>query len=398
MRLVKLISFLFIAVLFSGISMAVTEAAVTVDGPYTDTITGGDWTQKYATGGSCFYLLPTPPRVEWTEFNIETFTPSPLCSGGSLAMSGNLEWDLFAMPDNPIYTWYFNPAGLTQSRPENGSHPGDQWNPCISDFLGATFDNGDYDNGVYEPLVSEVTVNYTGSFRIAYYFLEELLVCRDLKYDLWVNGIKLKSGTIADFDSGKYVVFNINGLTGTSTIRLEVTNPYADVVPARLSPNCSADQIAGTNVHLSGIFIDKCSGFQGCTPGYWKQSQHFGSWIGYYPVSNGSAATKFCSVFTCPSGFSIKWSAKGPPSAVTNPTLLQALEANGGDIDALARHATAALLNASNPNVAYPRSASEIVSMVNAALAGGDIEGTANILAGWNESYWNGMHNCPLSK
>ncbi len=91
------------------------------------------------------------------------------------------------------------------------------------------------------------------------------------------------------------------------------------------------------------------------------------------------------------------WSAKGAPSAVTAPTLLQALASNGGGVSALARHATAAILNASNPNVAYPRSVSEIVSMVNAALAGGDIEGTANILAGWNESYWNGMHNCPLS-
>lgn len=391
MRLLKLFSFAVLTFLISFAVMGASYAAVTVDGPYTDTMTQGDWTQKYATGGSCFYLLPTPPPLIFTEFNIDSTTPPPYCVGGSLAAS----WDIFANQGKPIYAYYFAPDNIdTETRPStNGKHPADQWNPCKNQFYGATFDNGDLEGPrpIFEPLVSEVTVNYTGSFRIAYYFLEEYINhCREQNYNLFVNGKLYKTGIVSDFDTGKYAVFNINGLAGTSTIRLEVTNT--------LGTPCDNEQNY-PNVHFSGIFIDKCNNqFQGCTPGYWKQSQHFASWTGYYPVSNGSTATMFCSVFNCPSSFSIMWSVKGRPSPVSAPTLLQALQANGGGINELARHATAALLNAANANVAYPRTETEIKNMVNAALAGCDIAGTASILAEWNESYWNGMHNCPLSK
>ena len=67
---------------------------------------------------------------------------------------------------------------------------------------------------------------------------------------------------------------------------------------------------------------------EGCTPGYWKQDQHFDSWeaTGYEPGDS------FDVVFGVAS--SNGW------------TLLEALDAGGGDENALARHATAALLNA----------------------------------------------------
>lgn len=56
---------------------------------------------------------------------------------------------------------------------------------------------------------------------------------------------------------------------------------------------------------------------------------------------------------------------------LTNPTLLQALEANGGGINAIARQAVAALLNASNPLV-HPDPAfdtpAEVISAVQAVL------------------------------
>ena len=89
-------------------------------------------------------------------------------------------------------------------------------------------------------------------------------------------------------------------------------------------------------------------GDEGCTPGYWKQEQHFDSWIptGYAPED------LFSDVF----GFSITilWSERGKPQPLSTPTLLQALEANGGGDSRLARHGVAALLNAAHPDVAYP--------------------------------------------
>lgn len=121
-------------------------------------------------------------------------------------------------------------------------------------------------------------------------------------------------------------------------------------------------------------------GGQGCTPGYWKQRQHFDSWVGYYPTD------PFLSVFG--RDITIKWSKKGKPKD-TKPTLLQALEANGGGINALARHAVAALLNAASlGNFAY--SEQWVIEEFQLAFDSGDYETTKNMFMEANESY------CPL--
>ena len=174
MKKVKIVGFILLLIWMSFMSTGVTHAAITVDGPYIDTTTQGDWRGKF---GSCFYLLPTPPPVIFKQFNIDTTTPPPYCSGGSLPAT----WDIFTYQGQPIYAYYFAPDNMyTETRPAaDGSHPADQWNPCANNgnggFYGATFDNGDLINGIYEPLVSTVNVMHTGSFRIAYYFLEEFV-------------------------------------------------------------------------------------------------------------------------------------------------------------------------------------------------------------------------------
>jgi hypothetical protein len=134
----------------------------------------------------------------------------------------------------------------------------------------------------------------------------------------------------------------------------------------------------------AGLSVPPPEGGEGCTPGYWRQEQHFDSWIPT-PYTPGQT---FSAVFGC--SITIKWSETGKPQEVTNPTLLQALEAKGGGESALARHAVAALLNAANPDVSYPRTEEQIKTMVCNALSSGDIEETKNTLAGWNEEF------CPL--
>lgn len=75
----------------------------------------------------------------------------------------------------------------------------------------------------------------------------------------------------------------------------------------------------------------------GRTPGYWKQSQWFGSWKQppYYPTTvgghSGHKATLFDAVFT---------------PHYHGKTLLDVLEMGGGPPDNVARHVVAALLNA----------------------------------------------------
>ena len=113
------------------------------------------------------------------------------------------------------------------------------------------------------------------------------------------------------------------------------------------------------------------TGVDGCTPGFWKNSP--GSWVGY------STTHDFDFVF-------------GVDIFSPNRTLMTALGAGGGGLNALGRHATAALLNAAHDEVDFGLSTSQVIAMVQAAVApGGDVEGTKNIFAALNE------RGCPLS-
>jgi hypothetical protein len=116
------------------------------------------------------------------------------------------------------------------------------------------------------------------------------------------------------------------------------------------------------------------AGGEGCTPGYWKQSQHFGSWKVYTPDQT------FQSVFGS--------------SVFGSKTLLQVLGQGGGGVIALGRHTVAALLNTANAGVDYDiGTPAEVITAFNAAVAGGKnaIEAQHLIFAGFNEQ------GCPLN-
>ena len=114
--------------------------------------------------------------------------------------------------------------------------------------------------------------------------------------------------------------------------------------------------------------------------GYWKQPQHFDSWVGYSPNQTLE------SVFDVPDSYGLD-----------NFTLVQALSFQGGSgttgaARILLRAAVAALLNASS--VDYPLTTAEVISMVNAALASGD-RSTMLALASQLDKYNN--YGCPLN-
>jgi hypothetical protein len=103
---------------------------------------------------------------------------------------------------------------------------------------------------------------------------------------------------------------------------------------------------------------------KGCTPGYWKQSQHFDSW-----VPTGLATTNLVgSVF----GKASLYSLAG--KSMANYKLVEALAFKGGPdltgaAQILLRASVAAELNAKYSGMGYPMSAADVVSAVNAALA-----------------------------
>jgi hypothetical protein len=122
-------------------------------------------------------------------------------------------------------------------------------------------------------------------------------------------------------------------------------------------------------------FCCPCGG-EGCTPGYWKQEHHFDSWpSGYAPGDD------FNTVFG--TSITIRWSLRGPADDVSNPTLLQALQAKGGGDNELARHGVAGLLSAAHPDVDYAWDVGEVIQAVQ--------DGDADSLV------WANEMGCPLN-
>jgi hypothetical protein len=115
---------------------------------------------------------------------------------------------------------------------------------------------------------------------------------------------------------------------------------------------------------------------KGCTPGYWKN--HEAAWNAPYDPSD-DAATAF----------------GVPPDTFGGDTLMEALWNGGGGLDALGRHAVAALLNSvefTTPGNDYELYDWQVIALVQDAVAPGgvSVEGAKNTLAGFNEV------GCPL--
>lgn len=138
----------------------------------------------------------------------------------------------------------------------------------------------------------------------------------------------------------------------------------------------------GASGGFDNIEICREGGGEGCTPGYWKQRQHFDSWPAAYETDD-----TFGSVFTsCGAGDNLQNPESG---SICGKTLLEALKLRGGGLNALGRHAVAALLSSST--VSYDLTPGEVIAMVNSALEANAYSSTKNTLAGFNQQ------NCPLN-
>jgi hypothetical protein len=106
-------------------------------------------------------------------------------------------------------------------------------------------------------------------------------------------------------------------------------------------------------------------GQEGCTPGFWKN--HPDAFPAPY-----SPGTTLGSVFT------------GLSADYASLTFQQALSQGGGGLNALLRQAVAALLSATSPEVDYPLTADEVISLTNAAIASGIYEPTKDLFDQYN--------------
>lgn len=122
--------------------------------------------------------------------------------------------------------------------------------------------------------------------------------------------------------------------------------------------------------------------FQGCTAGFWKQTQHFGA----YPAGLTPNTTLTAAGFVLPAG-------------QANVTLLVALNYQGGPtvVDAghvLIRQAVASLLN--SKTIPFSLSSQQVLDQTNAALATGN-RGTILALAQTLDGINNNNDKCPSS-
>ena len=145
-------------------------------------------------------------------------------------------------------------------------------------------------------------------------------------------------------------------ITTTRTVLAADPNPLVNTVTVHYNPVGFPNDI--TDSATASVTIQAVT--QQCTLGFWKQSQHFHFWVGFTPDQS------FNTVF----GTNITLNKQGKKPAIPNPTLLQALQAGGGGINDLARHAVAALLNASslsNPSFTV----AQVIQLTHDAYAAG---------------------------
>jgi len=164
------------------------------------------------------------------------------------------------------------------------------------------------------------------------------------------------------------------------------------------------------------VEIDICQQNNGCTPGYWRQGQHFGSWTDP-PYSPVVPLTTFRAAFDLEDlNAPITMKSNGGPGGGPAPTiidsfgvpgdditLLNAIWAQGGGENKMGRHATASLLNVANPIVNFNTllDEDEIIRLVQVAYGkigdvngmfnAGDFEEIGNVFASSND-----LENCPL--
>ena len=162
------------------------------------------------------------------------------------------------------------------------------------------------------------------------------------------------------------------------TVSAADTNPLVNTVTVHYNPQGFPNDISDTA--SDSVTVNPPPGGEGCTPGFWKQEQHFDSWVGFAPDDS------FEEVFDV--DVTLRAGGKG---TVDDPTLLDALNATGGGVNALARHAVAALLNASNTDVASDFTTAQVIALVQDAIETGDFETAHQLLAAANEQ------GCPLN-
>jgi hypothetical protein len=150
------------------------------------------------------------------------------------------------------------------------------------------------------------------------------------------------------------VVVGVGALSAFGGVGYAATAIGSAITSASQTLTLSSPQTLNTNTPANNQYG---SGFGGCSPGYYKQSQHFFAW-GSIPTSQSFNAT-----------FGVTAAKSGIPDSTS---LLTALWTGGGGLTALERQAVAAFLNARRPGMNYPLTESQVITQVRNAINSGN--------------------------
>ena len=170
-----------------------------------------------------------------------------------------------------------------------------------------------------------------------------------------------------DLAAGQSAAVTVTSATTANTTCAEYVNTVTVGATNHGNVQATAD------ITVTGCTRD---GLEGCTPGYWKQKQHFDNWGSYVPT--GAGASLYNTVF-------------GVNLFSANTTLLQALSTGGGGIYRFGRHSVAALLSAQSSGVDYGMTAAGVIAAVQHAVATGNFDAAADEFERRNE------RQCPLN-
>lgn len=121
-------------------------------------------------------------------------------------------------------------------------------------------------------------------------------------------------------------------------------------IPIEITP-----EYLGSNdvTNVEGVIIEVCESGFGCSQGFWKNHLEMAEKLGILSDSN------FREMFGLLDTEELEITVEG--ESISDPTLEEALNAQGGGINALVRHAAAAYLNAQSA-IDYPLSPEQVIS------------------------------------
>lgn len=129
-----------------------------------------------------------------------------------------------------------------------------------------------------------------------------------------------------------------------------------------------------TNVH--GVTLQVCDSGNGCTPGFWRNH------LGAMEQTGIAPDVKFKKVFGLLDSDNVPIKIK--KIRTSDPTFEQAVNAEGGGMNALTRHAASALLNSLSA-IDYPLTSEQVILAFYDAYSSKNYEETTNLFAELNE-------------